>query len=75
MKQIFLDTSFSIALASSGDNHHIQALALRETLKRDQVQLVTTSAIVLEIGDGLARLRHRALAFSILEFLQNDQSI
>ncbi len=75
MQPIFLDTSFAIALAVSDDAHHTQALEIREKLKREQGRLVTTSAIVLEIGDGLSRLRYRKLAFSILDFVQDDPSL
>lgn len=53
MPQIFLDTSFAIALAMADDLHHERALEFRERLKQDHVRLLTTSAIVLEIGDGL----------------------
>lgn len=75
MTQAFLDTSYLIALAVSNDAHHARPLALRERLKHDQTLLVTNSAIILEIGDGLARLRHRRIAISILDFLRNDPSL
>lgn len=75
MAKTFLDTSFAIALAMADDAHHARALALRENLKQARNQLLTTSAIVLEIGDGLSRSRYRKTAFAILDFLQQDPSL
>ncbi len=75
MVPIFLDTSFAIALAVADDMHHMDALELREYVKREQIQLLTTSAVLLEIGDGLSRIRYRTLAFTILEFFRRDPTI
>lgn len=42
-KRLFLDTSFAIALASTTDKHHSRALALAETIERENIILITSS--------------------------------
>ena len=51
--RIFLDTSFVIALINERDQYHQQAEAL--SYKFENSALVTTSAVILEIGNALAR--------------------
>jgi len=63
---VFLDTAYAIALASITDEFHPQALALAVELKRSRTPLVTTSAILLEIGNALSRLQHRHAFIHIL---------
>ena len=51
--RIFLDTSFVIALINERDQYHLQAEAL--SYKFENSALVTTSAVILEIGNALAK--------------------
>ena len=37
--------------------------------------MVTTRAILLEIGNSLARRRHREVGVALLEFLENDPRV
>ena len=53
--KVFLDTAYAIALSSPKDEHHEQALQLAEEIEVGQVKLVTTRAVVFEIGNVLAR--------------------
>jgi uncharacterized protein len=39
------------------------------------VQLITTRAVVLEIGNALSKSRHRKAAVDLLEGLENDQHV
>lgn len=70
--KVFLDTAYAIALSSPKDEHHGQALRLAEEIEAKQVRLVTTRAVVFEIGNSLARQRHRAAAIELLEALDFD---
>jgi len=75
MTRIFLDTSFAVALSSSKDHHHAQAVALARDLERQGSQMVTTRAVILEIGNSLSRKRHRSQGVALLEFLETDPRV
>ena len=51
--EIFLDSAFVIALSIETDSFHEKAVQLSEKL--DNVILVTTLAILLEIGNALSK--------------------
>lgn len=59
MTDVLLDTSYAIALSVSNDEHHERALRLAEQLEAEGTGLITTRAIILEIGNALAGLRYR----------------
>ncbi|NJM42685.1 MAG: PIN domain-containing protein [Anaerolineae bacterium] len=66
----FLDTSYIIALFSPRDPHHANAQrAARQVAKANQ-KLVTTEAVLTEIGNGLSKLAFRHQAARIISELQ-----
>lgn len=73
--ELFLDASYAIALGSPRDQHHAQAVQLAERVERDRARLVTTRAVILEIGNALARVRHRAAAVALRDALENDPGV
>ncbi|MGH7966704.1 MAG: type II toxin-antitoxin system VapC family toxin, partial [Candidatus Binatia bacterium] len=73
--EVFLDTSYAIALASPKDQYHARAEALAEQLEQNRTHLVTTRAVLLEIGGALARQRYRKAAIELLDSLENDPSV
>ena len=75
MTRLFLDTSFAVALSSPKDHHHPRALALARDLERLGYQMVTTRAVILEIGNSLSRLRYRSRGVALLEFLETDPRV
>jgi predicted nucleic acid-binding protein len=75
MTEVFLDTSSAIALSASNDEHHEHAVKLAEQLEADGTQLITTRAIILEIGNTLARARYRTAAVELLDALENDPKV
>jgi uncharacterized protein len=75
MTDVFMDTSYVVALASPTDQHHAAALRLSDELERKRNRLVTTRGVVLEIGNSLSRGRLRAAAISFLSKLERDASI
>ena len=72
MTEVLLDTSYAIALSVSSDEHHERAVQLAERLESDGTGLVTTRAIILEIGNALAGLRYRQAVVQLLDALQNE---
>ena len=75
MAEVFLDSSFAIALSSSTDLHHERALSLADRLKGESTRLVTTRAVLIEIGNALARQRHRGAAIRLLVALDVDSAV
>lgn len=72
MSEIFLDSSFAIALASPSDEHHDAAAAHAIRIGHRGDSLITTMAVLLEIGNALSRPPNRAFAVNILAQAQQD---
>ncbi|WP_199324787.1 PIN domain-containing protein [Phormidium sp. FACHB-1136] len=69
---LFVDTGYVIALINQNDQHHQQALHLAE--RYDGYPLVTTDAILLEIGNALSRLA-RSEAATIIRYFQTASEV
>ena len=70
--RIFLDTSFVLALINERDQYHDQAEAL--SYKFESSSLITTDAILLEIGNALAK-DFREEAVAIIKVLRSSRRI
>jgi hypothetical protein len=70
--RIFLDTSFVVALVNDRDQYHEEAESL--SYRFEGSPLLTTDAIILEIGNGLAN-NHREEAFEIIEVIRTSEKI
>jgi predicted nucleic acid-binding protein len=75
MTKVFLDTSYAVALSSHTDENHNRAVALAEEFETSNTHFVTTRAILLEIGNALSKVRHRAAAVRLLTALENDPNV
>jgi len=56
--EVFLDTGYAIALANRADQYHAAALSLATELEAAKTHIVTTRAVLLEIGNALGKLRY-----------------
>ena len=74
-KRLFLDTSYAIALSSVRDKHNPLAISLAKEIEDNEIQLLTTRAILLEIGNALSKLRHREAAIALLNSIERDEKI
>ena len=70
--RIFLDTSFVIALINERDQYHDQAQAL--SYKFENFALLTTSPVLLEIGNALAK-DFRGQAANIIKVLAGSTRV
>jgi len=75
MTEMFLDAAYAIALSASNDQYHRQALDLADELEASAVRLVTTRAVILEIGNALSKLRYRRAAVELLNALERDSNV
>jgi uncharacterized protein len=73
--KVFLDSTYLIALASTRDQFHLDAMRLMEELLTKQVRMVTTRAALLEFGNSLANPKLRTSAVRILESFGSDPLI
>lgn len=73
--EVFLDTAYAIALASERDDYHAAAILLAKTLRKQRAKIVTTQAILLEIGNALSKERYRAGAIRLLAAIEADPNI
>jgi predicted nucleic acid-binding protein len=71
----FLDTSYVIALSSSTDDYHHKALVIAQQLKASKTPLVTTRAIILEIGNALSKQKYRSKSIKLLSSLEKDKTV
>jgi predicted nucleic acid-binding protein len=75
MSELFLDTSYALALIAKTDRHHSRAMDLFRQVQRRGIRLVTTRAVMLEIGNSLSKSRRRAEAIGLLKSLEADPSV
>jgi uncharacterized protein len=73
--RVFLDTSYAIALSARSDVNHQRAVELARQLETEATRFVTTRAIMLEIGNALAKARYRKAAVRLLNALENDPKV
>lgn len=73
--ELFLDTSYAIALSTARDQHHPAAVELARRLRSDRPRLITTRAVLLEIGNALAKARYRAAGIALIEALEEDPAV
>ena len=55
--------------------NHQRALEIAEELETSGATFITTRAILLEIGNALAKVRYRHAAVRLLNALQNDPNV
>jgi hypothetical protein len=75
MAKVFLDTAYAIALSTHTDQFHANAVQISEHLEASKAQMVTTRAVLLEIGNALSKVRYRLAAVSLLESIEADSSV
>jgi uncharacterized protein len=72
---LFVDASYVIALAIPADELHDRAVEWADRLRSNSAGLVTTRAVLLEIGNALGKLRFRGAAVAALEAMEADPRI
>lgn len=70
---VFLDTSFILALENRDDPLHARAKQLDRELLATEATLLLHWGILLEIGDGYARIGRRVKAIQLLERFEREE--
>ncbi len=71
----FLDTGYLIALFSAKDAFHSAATQLRAQAVSSSRKLLTTDAVLFEIGAAFSKTSFRVLGAQIIETLLRDPSV
>lgn len=74
-EELFLDAAFAIALSAPADQYHARAIELADELENSSTRLVTTEAVLLEIGNALSKQRYRRAAVQMLRSLYTDPGV
>lgn len=72
MRPVFADTSFFVAFLSPRDVRHEVAAEMMDTLPRS---LLTTSWVIVEVGNFICRTPQRTLFMPFVESLQLDSDV
>ena len=72
-RAVLLDTSFVVALENRRDPHHEQAKALDRQLLDEGCPSLLHWGVLLEIGDGYARVSRRAKGCELLDRILNEE--
>jgi predicted nucleic acid-binding protein len=75
MTSVFLDTSGLIALTDTDDYWHSRAIEVWHDLLLRKRRLVTTSLVLIELADGLAKVHFRSVAIQLKEALTSSQNV
>jgi len=75
MSEVFLDTSYAIALSSKRDRFHSRALELAEKMETENAKLITARPVLLEIGNALSARPHRSSAVALPDALEDDPDV
>lgn len=73
--KVFLDAAYAIALSVPKDHYHARAVSLADELEVLKIRMVTTRAVMLEIGNALSKQRYRQAAVELLESLEADPHV
>jgi predicted nucleic acid-binding protein len=71
-RPLFVDTSYFLALLNAHDEYHQRALVLAD---QSDSPLITTEAILTEIGNAFSKLQWRELAIATLNQLRDDEDV
>jgi uncharacterized protein len=67
--EVFLDSSYVIALAQATDAFHPVSLELSRQITARRSKIITTRAVLLEIGNALAKVNSRQACIRLIHAL------
>lgn len=73
--RLFIDTGFALSLAFAPNIHYAKAMELEQEILRQHAHLVTTHAVLTEIGNALSREKYRSAAARLLHGFENNPMV
>ncbi|CAN2042247.1 PIN domain-containing protein [Candidatus Magnetomoraceae bacterium gMMP-15] len=74
-KSVFMDTGFLIALIDNSDTYHEIAIESYRNLIMKKWPIITTEAILTELGNALSKLRWRQIAYKWITSIKKSKTI
>ena len=74
-KQIFMDTAFLLAVIDTSDIYHNLALECYKKFIENKWSVTTTESVLVEIGNGLSKIRWRQIAHKWITRIQKSKTI
>ncbi len=64
-----------IAICSFNDRHYEKAKSIAIDIKKHNIKLITTHAVILEIANALSKKRYRHVAIQLIKSMESDPDI
>ena len=74
MTEAFLDTGYVVALSNRKDEHHRKAQALAQQVSQEQVRVITTQDVLVEIGNALRDVNRRSFAVKYIRAIEETST-
>ncbi len=74
-EKVFMDTAFLIAVIDTSDRYHDIAVKSYKNLIKHKWSVITTEAVLVEIGNGLSKLKWRQAAHKWIIRIQKSKTI
>ena len=74
MTDIFIDTSYFIALTNRNDEFHKLAVEWAVKIKSEHILCHTSIPILFELGDGFSRISRREIGLKLIESIMNSSN-
>lgn len=71
----FMDTAFLLAVIDTSDRHHVEAAECYRKLVSRKRPVVTTEAVLIEIGNGLSKLKWRQAAHKWITGIEKSRTV
>lgn len=72
---VFMDTAFLLAVIDTSDQHHAGAAECYRKLVSRKWPVVTTEEVLIEIGNGLSKLKWRQTAHRWITGLEKSRTV
>lgn len=73
--EVFMDTAFLIAVIDKSDQYHNKAVEYYKKLIYEKWTVFTTEAVLIEICNGLSKLKFREVAYEWVKRIRTDKNI
>lgn len=70
--KLFMDASYAVALGSPRDQYHASAMVLSRRMKAERIPVITTRAVMVEVGNALSKPSFRSTALALLNSFDRD---
>ena len=74
-QQIFMDTAFLLAVIDNSDTFHNIATECYQQLIKERWSIITTDAVLIEIGNGLSKPQWRKVAYNWITKIRKSRTI